>query len=503
MLTTLRLKSAARLGMVGFILALLSAGAPMVLAQEQAADTGEPMPGPKYFNLRFDEDFSYLGGDEGSYQSDFWDPIKHIRLDDDWSLSIGGEFRFRMEARRNAAFGAEAGAPNRRRTLNQNTQQFYRWMLHFDLKYRNLFRVFVQGIVAHAEDQDTHLRRFTDQQHENHGDLQQLFIDFRPYGEDSTFVVRIGRQELQYGAQRLISPLDWASTRRRFDAVKLMYTVGDWSIDGFYAKPVDIAQVQREQRDRYNEEYDFGGIYATYSGIENHGLDLYVFAIDRTEDTRNPNGNFGDQSIFTLGSRFWGKTGPVDYEAELAGQWGKWAGDTVQAWAWTIDAGYTFDQYACEPRIGAAFDWASGDENPFDGKVGTFNQLFPFGHYYLGWMDLIGRQNINAVNVNLTAWAVPKKVKTAIYYHTFWLNAERDFLYNAGGGPTLRDASGRAGEQVGQELDLTVAWKLDRHSNLLFGYSHFWNNSFVHGVLGPVPGDDDPDLFYVQYQYKF
>ncbi|MCH7526111.1 MAG: alginate export family protein [Planctomycetes bacterium] len=485
MLTTLRLKSAARLGMVGVILALLSAGAPMVLAQEQAADPGEVMPGPKYFNLRFDEDFSYLGADEGSYQSDFWDPIKHIRLDDDWSLSIGGEFRLRVESRSNAAFGARA--------RTSNTQQLYRWMLHFDLKYRNSFRVFAQGIVAHAEDQDTGFNSLN----ENHGDLQQLFVDFRPYGEDSTFVVRIGRQELQYGNERLISPFDWASTRRRFDAVKLMYTMGDWSIDGFYAKPVVI---KREQGDDFNEGFDFGGLYATYSGIENHGLDVYALAVDRTQDTRNANGSVGDQSVFTLGSRFWGMCGAFDYEAELAGQWGKWAGDTVQAWSWTVDGGYTFDQDACKPRIGAGFDWASGDKNPFDRKVGTFNQLFPDGHRYFGLLDLVGRQNVNALNVNLSAWAVPKKVKTVLAYHTFWLNADKDSLYNAGGAPTLRDASGRAGEQVGQELDVSVSWKLDAHSNLLFVYSHFWNNSFVHGVVGD---DDDPDLFYVQYQYKF
>ena len=192
-------------------------------------------------------------------------------------------------------------------------------------------------------------------------------------------------------------------------------------------------------------------------------------------------------------------SGGFDYEAELAGQWGKWAGDTVQAWSWTIDTGYTFD-VKCQPRIGAGFDWASGDEDPTDGKVGTFNQLFPLGHKYFGYMDLVGRQNMNAVNVNMSAWAVPEKVQTKIAFHTFWLNADRDALYNAGGVPILRDPSGRAGEQVGHELDLTVLWNINVHSSMLAGYSHFWDNSFVHNT---VFSDDDPDFFYLQYQYKF
>ena len=34
----------------------------------------------------------------------------------------------------------------------------------------------------------------------------------------------------------------------------------------------------------------------------------------------------------------------------------------------------------------------SGDDEP-GGDVETFNQLFPLGHAYFGYIDLIGRQN--------------------------------------------------------------------------------------------------------------
>ncbi len=33
------------------------------------ADT---LPGPKYQNVRYDEDFSYLGGEAGTYKTDMW-----------------------------------------------------------------------------------------------------------------------------------------------------------------------------------------------------------------------------------------------------------------------------------------------------------------------------------------------------------------------------------------------------------------------------------------------
>ena len=111
----------------------------------------------------------------------------------------------------------------------------------------------------------------------------------------------------------------------------------------------------------------------------------------------------------------------------------------------------------------------------------------------------IGRKNINVFNLNVSAWAVPKKVKSRAAYHAFWLNEKDDALYNAGGAATRRDFTGNSGRDVGQELDLTLLWKLDAHSALLFGYSHLWHGGFIIDT-GP---SEDVDLIYTQYAYKF
>lgn len=452
-------------------------------APAPAADTSEPLRKPKYLNLRYDEDFSYLDGLEGSYQPDFFDPIKNIHLDDDWRLSIGGEFRFRLESETNKAFGA--GSPS------NDTFELYRYFLHADLKYRNLFRVFAQGVLVHDEHRDRAPRGID----ENIMDVQQLFFDLRVLGEDVPLTLRAGRQELQYGVQRLISPLDWANTRRRFDAVKLFWTAEDWRIDAFYAKPVPV---QRRGFDDHNEDFDLYGLYVTYSGIPRHGIDAYFFAVDNAGAPVNPNFKAGDESRYTLGSRFWGETGALDYEAEVAGQWGRWAGDTIQAWSVTGYGGYTWDCPA-EPRLGVGFDWASGDHDPTDGKVGTFDQLFPLGHKYFGFLDLVGRQNVTAVSADLSAWLLPKKVKGRIGYQTFWLASRKDALYNAGGAATRRDVTGNSGREVGHEIDLTVLWSIDVHSKVLLGYSHLWDSD----VIINTGSSEDPDLFYIQYRFKF
>lgn len=448
----------------------------------------KPLPGPKYKYLRFDDDFSYLDGPEGSYQEDFFDPIKNIRLGEDWRLSLGGEIRVRLEAETNKAFGA--GRPT------QDTFLLHRVFLHADLKYRNVARVFLQGVNAMIEDRDGMMLPIW----ENRFDFQQLFLDLRVLGEDVPLTFRVGRQELNYGKQRLVSAFDWANTRRRFDGVKLFWRGENLKVDAWWTHPVPVSLAERLNRkpDEYREEAQFYGLYSTYKIDSTHGVDGYFLALDDIGRRVNANGRAGDLTLFTLGSRFWGKTGPWDYETELAGQWGRWAGDSIQAWMFTIEGGYTFRECPWTPRIGVGYDYASGDDDPTDQNHQTFNQLFPLGHAYFGWADLVGRQNVHDARVHLT-FKPHKKITAKVVMHALWLDEERDALYNAGGAATRRSPFALGGQEIGQELDLLVAWKIDTHQSMLFGYSHMWDGHFIK----QTGASDDPDLFYVQYAFKF
>jgi hypothetical protein len=131
--------------------------------------------------------------------------------------------------------------------------------------------------------------------------------------------------------------------------------------------------------------------------------------------------------------------------------------------------------------------------------VGTFDQLFPVTHKYFGFLDLMGRQNITAANVNVSAWPVAEKVRAALAYHAFWLTDDRDALYGTNGAPGRRDPTGAADTEVGQEVDFTLTWILDVHSSFLFGYSHFWDGEF----LQDTGASENSDLVYVQYAFRF
>ncbi|NOT02068.1 MAG: alginate export family protein [Phycisphaerales bacterium] len=461
--------------------------------------------GAKYFNLRYDEDFRYFDEQPELRDSDFRNRLKNIHLGDEWRLDLGGEFRLRLDARSNQAFGFD------RRT--QSTKQNYRWLLHANVRHGDLFRVFVQGVFNHVEDQDSPF----EPTQENRGDIQQLFFDVRFPGEDVPLTLRVGRQELSYGANRWVGPLEWTSNRRRFDAVKLFYEHELWNIDAFYAKPV---VVQRNQRDRWDEDVDFYGLFATYKGIPGHGLDFYFFALDHTGNVINPNGRSGDQDVYTFGSRFWGHTRPtdgdgdrpqstcptcgsggrgaVDYNTELAGQFGHSAGDRIQALSWNFDLGYTFD-VPWKPRLGVGFDLTTGDDDPDDGTVGTFNQLYSYNNVCIGLLDLVGSQNMYMTYVGLDAWPIENKIKTSLVFHSFWLFAEEDAFYNAGRGVNLRDPTARSGRELGHELDIAVEWIINPNSSVWTSYSYFWTDNYINNLS---PGDD-PQLFLVQYQYRF
>lgn len=491
-------------------IALITAMTLNVVRPESRADqpTSQPTtapaastvkPGPKYMALRYNDDFSYLDGPEGSYVKDFFDPIKNIHLSRDWTLSLGGEARVRMESETNRNFGT--------RDPTNDTFLLHRYFLHADLKYRKLARVYAELGDVRVEDRDLPQTPGM----ENTFDIHQLFADVKFLGEEAPLTLRVGRQEMLYGKERLVSKLDWSNETRRFDGVKLMYSTPKFDVDAFWVKPVmfsnrpfsnpwntHINEGMNRKIDHWREEQNFYGVYSTYKGIAKHVIDLYFLGLNDRGIFVNANNRFGDLNVYTLGSRFAGTNGNWDYDIEGAGQWGKWVGDEVHAWMMGADGGYTFKSVAMTPRLGAGFDFATGDDTPRDNSHDTFNQLYPLGHAYLGYLDDVARQNIIAPNLNASIKPL-KDVTVKLSWFHFWLDSELDALYNAGGNPIRRNVTGSSGNDVGDELDLTINWQVDTHSAVLFGWSHFWPNNFIE----TSGRSQDADYIYLQYAFKF
>ena len=111
---------------------------------------------------------------------------------------------------------------------------------------------------------------------ENRGEIQNLFLDTRLTDGLS---VRLGRQELLFGAQRLISPLDWANTRRTFQGARGTYQGDSWTLDGFFVNPVVRNAANESKIDDANEDVDFYGVYASNSGTALGTVDTYYLGL--------------------------------------------------------------------------------------------------------------------------------------------------------------------------------------------------------------------------------
>ena len=188
------------------------------------------------------------------------------------------------------------------------------------------------------------------------------------------------------------------------------------------------------------------------------------------------------------------------WEIEAAYQFGRYDGDPHSAGFYTIGAGRKLS-LPWSPVVWVYYDWASGDKDPTDDFNSTFNQLFPLGHKYFGFMDIVGRQNIEDWNVLLTLKPC-EKLSFLLWWHVFHLQQPLDALYGAGGLPIRLPPPGGAGRDVGQELDLTLKYSFTPRADILFGYSHLFAGDFIVNTT-PPGGGVGQDFYYTQFSLRF
>jgi hypothetical protein len=166
--------------------------------------------------------------------------------------------------------------------------------------------------------------------------------------------------------------------------------------------------------------------------------------------------------------------------------------------------GYTLADVPLAPRLYLGFDYASGDDNPANPDSQTFNQLFPTGHLYFGYIDAIGRQNIIDLHPGvdlsiLKNQRYAKSLSLRAEYHQFWRASTDDAVYNASGGITRAAVAGNHEASIGGEIDLLLNYQFDRHLGGYLGYSHFFPGAYLQQT-GP---SDDIDYFYAAVVYTF
>ncbi|MBI5234743.1 MAG: alginate export family protein [Deltaproteobacteria bacterium] len=350
--------------------------------------------------------------------------------------------------------------------------------------------------------------------HESYLNVAKLF--------DSNMSVRLGRQELAYGDQRLIGHFGWSNNGRSFDAIKFTHAGDVANVDLFYSK-ITEANIT-------NTDQEFSGIYASSAKLlPGHTLDVYALTLRDHAKGGTPFGwgaTLGNttvegtpdktQVLNTYGVRVKGATAGIDYTAELPVQRGSistrvvnGAGTNtaqthnyrIKASAFALKVGYNVPA-AAKLRIGFEYDRASGDKSGNyangntraprkDETINTFFNLFPTNHDKLGLMDQQAWRNVRAWNLNASLSPMDKVSLLASYWK-FKLDSRYDAWYGAASWNTnpagIRAANTEttargASDDIGREIDLIANYKYNSSVTLELGAARFLPGKFVKNKI--------------------
>jgi len=406
---------------------------------------------------------------------------------DERDLTVFGQVRVRPEFRDNADFDHDR--PDRQRFIGQRT----RLGLDVRVSPRVEGRVLAQDTRFWGVDGTT---VETGQEVESL-DLLEGYADLR-WIWDLPLDVRLGRQQLSYGRERLVGTEDFGASARTFDAYRFRFVMGALLLDVFSAKLVDTnppgppgLPVMSDQ------DRNFSGAYFTREGGHIERLDLYWLRdIDKTHPTTT-----GEIKRHTLGVLGRGALpAALAIEVEYGYQTGE-AGDALDIAAQMLVAELSYTRKeARDLQAALAFEWASGDPDPADGELETWSQLFPSTHRHLGTMDYVGRQNIRDIRGQLGA-RVTSRITGLLDYHLFRLDQPEDAWFNTAGEVTQAGVRvfgpdpSRTEADLGQELDLLFRYEGFPGAGIELGYSRFFAGDLIGE--GDAP-DDGSDWVYVQ-----
>ncbi len=300
---------------------------------------------------------------------------------------------------------------------------------------------------------------------------------------------KLGRTEMAYGQHRQIGTLGWSDTGRAFDGVLAMVDVESFGWVHFFGMKtketggIAVGVNDGDGIDRtdggQNPETAFLGMYVHYDASEEAQIEAYVL------DSYTDNGDVmaaGDTdptdaigSRITVGGRVRVRSeGGIDVYGEAAYQLGTAPeflgtdsggseavldGMDIAAYALVLGGNYSFAAGEGKAWLGAEFNMASGDDGADATEDKTYHQLFPTGHAVLGYIDFVGWQNIQALQI--TAGIQPNDSwRLWASFHNFSLVEAADAWYAANGqavGGLVGDTAFSSG--LGSEIDVSVRFQ--------------------------------------------
>lgn len=425
--------------------------------------------------LRYEEDWSFLANHDCVKEP--IDRIKYIGLwHNDWFLSIGGEIRYKYENYDNSGFGTDPSRPD--------GYVLQRYLLHTDWHFGPHLRLFAQ-FQSGLEGGRNGGPRLTD---EDVADLHQAFLDLA--NESHTFVLRSGRQEVEFGSGRLIGESEGLNIRRAFDGFRVIRKLAHWNWNTMLFHPVLVRPNTFAIPDHTQTLWGTGFVRPR----ENGGWAIYYIGLDRKLAAFNGKG--GRQVSETIGMRSWNRGALVDYDADVIFQSGTFANGYLLAGAVSGSVGFNFGNAKWKPRIGARFDYSSGDADRNGTNLNTFNPLFP-NPVYSSLSALLGPSNITDLGATARL-AVGSKTRLGFESPFYWRSSLQDGVYGFAGN-LIRPGDLSMARYIGAQPGITLDHSYSPHFSSSAAYFRFLRGEF----LRQTPPGKDVGFFYATLTFRY
>lgn len=352
-------------------------------------------------------------------------------------------------------------------------------------------------------------------------DLYQARVTLLPetLGTEVTSLT-VGRTELALGSEMLVGD-NSRYGGLSFDAVRVDTRLMDnldtaifgakvVENDAFAATGLVLNGLTAGATDNRADVYLFG-LWNTYTVEEDTKLDLYALLVKSEMDATTSDATFTpgffDGDLYTLGARLKFDSIPMDahtldLSVEVATQVGEQdvAGqnfDVKDTYGLEAELGFRPD-LVWKPRIAGGFAWASGDSDPNDTEINTFNSLFEDTEGRLGDSDIFLLSNIRCwyLKAELEPEDVIVDLKVGAAYFRFEAMEESDV---AGG--ALANGAGTTANNIGDELDVYADYVINKHASLKLTWAHLDPQAFVNDQAGL---DNSPaNRFFVSLGVKW
>jgi hypothetical protein len=254
---------------------------------------------------------------------------EYLRKDDPYMAAwdFGGTVRLRYETRDGFGIAGSPGSMDFRENGADVSNAYLLSRVRLRAGYTSKWWGALAEGRSSAVADDDRVASLAPVRKEGHGpesdtiDLHQAYVTL---GNHKEFPVsmKVGRQELSYGEERIVGAFGWNNIGRVFDAAKVRWQNEWFGVDAFGSRVV----IPEDERFNVVNDYDwFWGFYASSTQIPKHTVDLYflgrnasVQALTAEPSPQAPQPSARD--IYTLGIRFKSlpaQFGPWDYTLDL------------------------------------------------------------------------------------------------------------------------------------------------------------------------------------------